>query len=64
MKTVRHLISIKVIKTSKSSSNKPVMDDKINTPTDINKFGGGKKVDKKTLKRMNKPRTNSILTIL
>ena len=39
----------------KAVPDKPVMDDKINTPTDINKFGGGKKVDKKTLKRMNKP---------
>ena len=39
----------------KAVPDKPVMDDKLNTPTDINKFGGGKKVDKKTLKRMNKP---------
>ena len=39
----------------KAVPDKPVMDDKLNTPIDINKFGGGKKVDKKTLKRMNKP---------
>ena len=39
----------------KAVPDKPVMDDKLNTPTDIDKFGGGKKIDKKTLKRMNKP---------
>ena len=32
----------------KAVPDKPVMDDKLNTPTDIDKFGGGKKVDKKT----------------
>ena len=35
----------------KAVPDKPVMDDKLNTPTDIDKFGGGKKIDKKTLKQ-------------
>ena len=34
---------------------KPNLDDKLNTPTDQGNFVGGKVVDKKTKKRMNKP---------